>query len=325
MVLDAATVEGDGIGWDEIAALGNLAVYDRTPPELVRERARGAGVVLTNKTRLGADLLVELPALRLVSVLATGTDVVDVAFAQSRGVTVCNVPGYADAAVAQHVFALLLEALGAVGEHEGAVRTGVWSRHPDFSCRIRSPVELYGKTMGIVGLGRIGSRVARLAAAFGMEVVAWQRDGGGGEVPGVKVRRAGLFELLSGSDVVSLHCPLTPATRRLLGAGEFRAMKPSSILVNTARGGLLDENALAAALATGRPALALLDVLAVEPPPATHPLLSSPNCRITPHVAWASVDARRRLVKTSADNIRAFTAGTPINVVAPAQATRRDP
>jgi glycerate dehydrogenase len=273
--------------------------------------------VLTNKTPLPAATLRELPGLRYVGVLATGVNIVDLAAAKGLGVTVTNVPGYSTASVAQHVFAMLLELTNRVAEHAAAVRSGHWTRCGDFAFYLGPLTELEGKVMGIVGLGAIGSRVATIAQALGMRTLAWARPGttAAPAVPGVE--RLPLEALLAQSDVVTLHCPLTEATRHLMNHGRLALMKPSAVLINTGRGPLIDEPALAQALREGRLSGAALDVLSVEPPPADHPLLREPGCLITPHNAWASVEARRRLMQLAADNLQAFIAGRPIHVVNP--------
>lgn len=311
-MLDGATLNPGDNPWDAIAALGRLTVYDRTPPQQVVARAADATVVLTNKTRLGADLLARLPALRFIAVLATGYDVVDVAAARARGIAVSNVPVYGTADVAQHTIALLLELCQRTGDHARAVAAGDWARAPDFSFWLAAPRSLDGLTLGLVGYGRIARQVGAIARALGMRVLASSpsRRGdpdGWREIP----------ELFAESDVVSLHCPLTPANARFVNAALLARMQRGALLLNTARGGLIDEPALADALRSGQLGGAGLDVLSHEPPPADHPLIGVPNCLITPHIAWASLAARRRLMATTADNIAAFLAGRPIHVVNP--------
>ncbi|MBI5503908.1 MAG: D-2-hydroxyacid dehydrogenase [Deltaproteobacteria bacterium] len=325
VVLDGATLNpgyrvGESPGdnpWDEVAALGELLVYDRTPPASVLERAAGATVLLVNKTPLAAASIRALPALRLIAVTATGTNVVDIEAAASCAVAVCNVPEYATDSVAQHVFALLLEITNAVGEHASAVRAGRWQRSENFCFWTRPTSELAGKTMGIVGHGLIGSRVGELAHAFGMKVLASSPS---------RSRPAGYasFEwattdrVFAESDVVSLHCPLTRDSAAFVNADLLARMKPQSILINTSRGALIDEQALAAALASGRPAAAALDVLSVEPARDDNPLLAAPGAVITPHMAWSTLAARQRLMHESAVNVAAFLHGRPRNLVTPA-------
>lgn len=311
VVLDGHTLNPGDNPWTGLEDLGDVAVFDRTPAEQIIERGAGAAVVLTNKTRLDADTLQSLPALRLIAVLATGYDVVDVAAATRRGVAVANVPEYGTDSVAQHVFALLLELCSAVGEHDRAVRDGAWQRSPDFSFWLRPPIELSGQTMGIVGCGRIGRRVAAIAGAFGMRVLVTSRRPC--DVAGA--RWTDLPTLGAEADVVSLHCPLTAATRNMVDAEFLRRMRSTAFLINTARGPLVDEEALAAALHAGSLGGAAVDVVAAEPIGADNPLLRAPRCIITPHLAWASLAARRRLMAATVDNVRAFLDGAPINLV----------
>lgn len=314
-MLDGATLDPGDNPWDEIAAFGPLEVHERTSSELVVERARGADVILTNKTVLNAAAFASLPDLRLVCVLATGVNVVDLAAAARCGVTVCNVPGYGVDSVAQHVFALLLEATNAVGEHAAAVRRQRWALAPDFSFWTRPLTELAGRTIGIVGHGRIGARVGEIAHAFGMKVKAFSPSRGrAGEYEGF--RWSTVEDIFASADVVTLHCPLTRDNVRFVNSGLLSTMHEESILVNTARGDLVDETALACALDLGRPLAAALDVLSAEPPPRDHPLTKHPRCIVTPHIAWATLAARRRLMGIAAANISAFADGEPQNVVA---------
>ncbi len=313
VVLDAYTSNPGDLSWEPLKALGPCELFDRTPPELVVPRARDAEIVLTNKAVLDARAIEALPNLRYIGVLATGYNIVDVEAARRRGIPVCNVPEYGTASVAQATFALLLELTNHVGHHAQTVRQGRWSASPDF-CYWDTPlVELAGLVLGIVGLGRIGRAVARIAQAFGMEVQAFDCAVPAGAVAGV--RMVPLDVLFGTSDVVTLHCPLTAENQGLVSAARLAQMKPGAMLLNTARGGLVVEADLARALEEGRLAGAGLDVLSVEPPPADHPLLRAPNCIITPHVAWATRAARARLIQAAADNVRAFLAGSPTNVV----------
>jgi glycerate dehydrogenase len=308
VVLDGFTTNPGDVSWAALEALGSLTVHDRTSPGDVVARAADADVVLTNKTRLGRAEITALPRLRCISVLATGHDVVDSAAARERGIPVCNVPEYGTANVVQATFALVLELTNRTGHYDATVRAGRWSACPDFCYQAGDLVELAGLTLGIVGYGRIGQGVAAVGRAFGMRILAHRRSHAGPE-------HVDLDRLFAESDVVSLHCPLTPDTRALVNAARLALMKPTAFLVNTARGALVDEAALAAALDAGRIAGAGLDVLSVEPPPATNPLLAARNCVITPHVAWATRAARTRLIERTAENLRAFAAGTPQNVV----------
>jgi glycerate dehydrogenase len=317
VVLDGHTLNPGDLTWEALAALGELTVHPRTPPEEVVARCRGAAAVLTNKTKLDARTLAALPELTYIGVLATGVNVVDLPAAAEHGVTVTNVPAYSTPSVAQATLALLLELCHHAGDHSREVRDGAWSRSPDF-CFWRLPVrELAGLTLGVVGFGHIGRRVAELGHAFGMAVLAHTRTRGDPPdwQPFAFVDRE---RLLAEADVVSLHCPLTPETEGLIDAAALRRMKREAFLLNTARGGLVDDDALAAALAKGELAGAGLDVIGPpEPPAADNPLLAAPNCVITPHIGWASRASRRRLLATVVENLRAFAAGRPQNVVAP--------
>jgi len=313
VVLDAFTM-GRDVFWDLLSDQGELVLHDRTAPEEVLARAQGAQVLFTNKTVLDARTIDALPELQCICVLATGYNVVDVKAAAARGIPVCNVPGYSPPSVAQHVMAVTLELFGKTCRHARAVSEGRWAAQPDFCFWDAPIVELAGKIFGVVGFGAIGQRVAQLANAFGMHVVAY--------VPRPKELLpygpfdfVSLDKLFAHSDVVSLHCPLTPETDTLVNARLLSLMKPTAFLVNTARGQLVDEAALAAALAAGALGGAALDVLREEPARPDNPLLAAPNCLITPHVAWASVEARRRLLGIAAANLRAFLAGSPRNVV----------
>ncbi len=311
VVLDGHTLNPGDNPWHELESLADVTVYDRTATDRIVERARDAAILLTNKTRLDATVLEALPDLRFISVLATGYDVVDITAAGRRGIPVANVPEYGTDSVAQHVFALLLELCHRVGEHDSAVKNGAWQRALDFSFWLQPPIELAGKAMGIVGCGRIGRRVAAIAGAFGMNVLVTSRTTC--EVSGA--RWTDLATLCREADVVSLHCPLTAATRQIINAETLRQMRSTSFLINTARGPLVDELALADALRAGGIAGAGIDVVATEPIRADNPLLDAPRCIITPHLAWASLAARRRLMQTTVENVRAFLAGEPIHLV----------
>ena len=314
VVLDGYTNNPGDLHWEALEALGECAVYERTSPEAVVARVQGAAVVLTNKTVLGREHFEALPELRYIGVLATGYNVVDVAAARERGIMVANVPAYGTASVAQMVFAHLLNLTQHVAEHAQTVREGRWSGSPDFCYWDFPLVELDGLTMGVVGLGRIGRTVARLAMQFGMRVLAHDVNPPADVPPGVWMT-TDLGRIFRDADVVTLHCPLTPDTERLVSAERLALMKPTAYLINTSRGPLVDEPALAEALRSGRLAGAGLDVLSHEPPPADHPLFDAPNCYITPHIAWATQSARRRLLDAAVANVRAFLAGTPRNVV----------
>ena len=311
-VLDGYTLNPGDLSWAALEALGQTAIHDRTPADRTVRRAAGAAVVLTNKTVLDRAAIVALPTLRYIGVLATGYNVVDVAAARERGIVVTNVPTYGTVSVAQMVFAHLLNLTQRVGDHSASVRRGDWSRSEDFCYWTAPLVELAGLTMGIVGYGRIGRAVARLALAFGMRVLL--HDQRRSRIPR-GCAWVGLEALCRDSDVISLHCPLTPETKGLVNAQFLARLKPTAFLINTSRGPLIDEPALAVALNGGRLAGAGLDVLAVEPPPADHPLLTARNCFLTPHIAWATKAARARLYDTAIENLKAFLAGRPRNVI----------
>ena len=314
VVLDGYTSNPGDLGWESLEMLGECTVYERTSPNDVLARAKDAEVVLTNKTALRREHFEALPKLRYVGVLATGYDVVDVAAARQQDIVVTNIPTYGTASVAQMVFAHVLNLTQHVAEHAETVREGRWSRASDFCYWDFPLVELEGLTMGIVGFGKIGRAVARLAMAFGMRVLAYDVTEPNDTLEGVAMT-TDLDRVFRDADVVSLHCPLTPDTRQLVNAERLALMKPTALLINTSRGPLVDEAALAEALRAGSLAGAGLDVLATEPPPADHPLAAISNCYITPHIAWATQSARRRLLDTAVENVRAFLAGEPRNVV----------
>jgi glycerate dehydrogenase len=312
VILDGHTTNPGDLSWAPVEAAGPTTVYARTPDELIVERAAGARAVLTNKTPLSAATLAALPGLEYAGVLATGVNVVDLAAARKQGITVTNVPEYSTPNVAQATWSLVLELTNQVGRHAAGVRAGRWSACEDFCYWETELVELAGLRLGLVGYGRIARAVAAVGRALGMEVVAHRRQEGPADdgTPCVS-----LDELFATGDVVSLHCPLTPQTTGLVDARRLGLMKPTAFLVNTARGGLVVEADLAAALEAGRIAGAGLDVLSTEPPPAANPLLQARNCLITPHVAWATRNARHRLIEVAAANLLAFAAGRPVNVV----------
>lgn len=314
VVLDGYTLNPGDNPWTAVEAFGSLKVYDRTAPSEIVERALPADVILTNKTPLTAETLGRLPNLKFISVLATGFNVVDVQAACQRHIPVSNVPVYGTDSVAQFVFALLLELCHHVGDHDRAVKEGQWSANPDF-CFWNTPlVELVDKTMGLVGFGRIGRRVGALANAFGMKVLAY--DAVRGSDPDfTPFQWASLDEVFSLSDVISLHCPQTTENAGFVTQALLGKMRPHAFFINTARGGLVNENDLAEALHGGVLAAAAVDVISSEPIRPDNPLLAAKNCLITPHQAWATLSARRRLMGTTAENIAAFVEGAPINVV----------
>jgi glycerate dehydrogenase len=313
VVLDGYTLNPGDNPWSGLEALADLQVHDRTAADAVIERAIDADIVLTNKTRLTAQIIGQLPRLRFVAVLATGYDVVDVGAARARGIPVSNVPEYGTESVAQLVFALLLELAQHVALHDAAVHAGEWTRAADFSFWKAPLVELAGLTMGIVGFGRIGRRVGGIADALGMRVIAAR--GAPRDVPPFLVTWTDLPALFAAADVVSLHCPLTPDNAGFVNAALLQRMRPTAYLVNTARGGLVDEGDLAAVLNAGGIAGAAVDVVSAEPIRPDNPLLTARNCLITPHIAWATLAARRRLMAATVQNVEAFLAGRPINVV----------
>jgi glycerate dehydrogenase len=313
VVLDGHTVNPGDLSWDELGALGELEVFARTSPGEVIERSRGAAVLVTNKTVIDAKTLEYTAGLRGISVLATGYNVVDVRAARALGVPVCNVPAYSTASVAEHAVALALELAHHVGLHARAVREGAWSRSADFTFTLEPLVELAGKTFGIVGFGAVGQRVARIARAFDMNVLATPSRRVTEPPEGVAF--AGIDAIFAKSDVVSLHCPLTAETERLVRRERLETMPSTALLVNTSRGGLVDERDLLQALEAGVLSGAALDVLSVEPPPADHPLLRTPRCIVTPHQAWTTLAARTRLLAATAQNVRGILEGRPVNVV----------
>jgi len=298
--------------WEAVEALGELAVYDRTEPGDVIKRAGGASIVLTNKTVLDGKTIAKLPGVKYIGVLATGVNVVDLEAAKRAGVVVTNVPGYSAAAVAQHVFALLLALTNRVAEHDRAVKDGRWVGCPDFSFTLTAILELAGNTLGIIGAGDIGQRVARIGHAFGMDILFHSRTQRDLDIP---VRWADLDEVFAQADVLTLHCPLTDTTQHMVNAQRLATMKRSAYLINTARGALIDELALADALWDKTIAGAAVDVLSTEPAAADNPLLSAPNCIITPHNAWAAREARHRLMRIATGNVEAFLQGDAVNVV----------
>lgn len=314
-MLDRASLDPGDLDLSGVrATLPEWRFFDATAPEAVAERIRGAHVVVTNKVVLDEARLGAAPELRLICVAATGTNNIDLVAASRRGIRVCNVRGYATPSVTQHVFALLLALVTRLPAYQVAVRSGRWQRSEQF-CLLDHPItELHGKVLGVVGYGELGRAVAALARVFGMDVRVAARPGGP-----VGQGRIPLMALLPQVDVLSLHCPLTETTRGLIGVRELAAMKPGALLINTARGGIVDEAALAAALRAGHLAGAGVDVLSVEPPREGNPLLADdvPNLIVTPHIAWASRESRQRLVDGIRDNILGFLAGRPRNLVAP--------
>jgi glycerate dehydrogenase len=315
VVLDAYTLARDDMSWTELDQLGELVVWPRSAASEVEERCAGAHILLTNKTPISAELIQRCPVLQFISVLATGYNVVEVSAARARGIPVSNVPAYGTDTVAQHAFALILELTNHIGDYARSTRAGRWSRSPDWTYSGSPTLDLARLTLGILGFGRIGQRVGRLGDAFGMRVLYSSPK------PNINVAYPAEFvdrqQLFAQSDFVSLHCALTSETTGLVNKQLLSYMKPSAFLVNTARGQLIREDELAEALRSGTLAGAALDVLSSEPPSADHPLLSLPNCLVTPHIAWGSLAARKRIMATTIANVRAFQAGNPIHVVNP--------
>lgn len=313
-VLDGFTTNPGDLGWDELGSLGDLTVYDRTPPELTLERSAGSEILMTNKTVLPDHILRSLPDLRYVGVMATGYNVINIDEARRLGITVTNIPAYSTSSVAQLTFALILELCFRVQRHSDSVMEGKWSDSPDFTYRDYKLTELAGLTIGIIGFGNIGRKVCEIAIAFGMNVIVTspsRKDPP--HCPGFKW--AELDELLSRSDIVSIHCPYTPETAGLINMKRLKLMKKDAFLINTSRGPIIEEQDLADALNNCIIAGAGLDVLASEPPAKDNPLLKAKNCIITPHIAWATLESRRRLMDQAAKNVKAFLEGRPVNVV----------
>lgn len=309
VILDGYCLNPGDLSWDALRDVAPLQVYDRTPEDQVVSRTAGADMVLTNKAPFSAATLARLPDLKYIGVLATGYNIVDVAAARARGIVVCNIPTYGTASVAQFAIALLLELCHHVGSHSEAVRKGEWSCNPDWSFWNSPLIELAGKTMGIVGFGRIGRQTAAVAQALGMRVVF--NDVVEAGVP----EWMPVDQLLAEADVVSLHCPLTPENKGMIDRRRLTTMKPTAFLINTSRGPLVADQDLADALDAGVIAGAALDVLSIEPPPEGNPLLRARNCIVTPHIAWATKEARERLLSVAVQNVVAFMKGAPQNVV----------
>lgn len=314
VVLDGLTLNPGDLSWDGLYHLGDVEIHDRTFGEQIIERSKGAEILFTNKTPLGEDEFAQLPDLKYIGVLATGYNIVDIEAAKKRNITVTNIPAYSTNSVAQMTFALILELCLHVQEHSNAVHSGDWVNSPDFSFWKTPLIELADKTMGIIGFGSIGQQVAKVAEAFGMKVIA-AKSSGSNSTDNTNVKRVDLDELLRVSDIVSLHCPLFPSTKGIINKGNIEKMKKSAFLINTARGPLIVEEDLAEALNSGRIAGAGVDVLSTEPPKADNPLLTAKNCLITPHISWATFEARTRLMNMAVDNLKAFLQGNPINVV----------
>ncbi len=311
VVLDGYTLNPGDLSWDKVAELGELEAHDRTLPEETIARAKGAEIVLTNKVALSRETISKLPDLKYIGVLATGYNLIDVKAAAEKGIVVSNVPVYGTKPVAQMTFSHILNLAQRVACNSKAVKKGKWSESKDF-CYLDYPtIELDSLSIGIVGFGRIGQAVASLAKAFGMKILAYNA---GRKKIADNVEFVKLDELFQRSDIVSLHCPLNSETEKIVNGEKLSLMKKTAFLVNTSRGGLIDESELADALNSGRIAGAGLDVLSTEPPEKSNPLLAAENCFITPHIAWATKAARERLMRTSVENIKAFLNGSPQNI-----------
>jgi len=314
VVLDGYTLNPGDISWDGLKQFGDVTIYDRTPADKIVERAAGAEIVYTNKTPLNREALNQLPSLKFIGVLATGYNIVDTEAAKEKEITVTNVPGYGTGAVAQMTFALLLELCHHVQYHSDSVMKGGWSQSVDFCFWDYPLIELAGKTMGIIGFGNIGRKVADIATAFGMHIIGndnFKTD----QSHRSNFQWADVNQLLAQSDVVSIHCPLFPETKGLINKESLKLMKNSAFLLNTSRGPVIVDEDLAEALNSGTIAGAGIDVLSVEPPSKDNPLFTAKNCIITPHIAWATKEARIRLMDIAVNNLSAFINGNPVNVV----------
>ena len=312
VVLDGYTMNPGDLSWEPLERLGDLQVFPRTPDELIVQRSSSADILLTNKTPLMAATLKQLPNTKFIACMATGYNVIDIAAARSRGVPVSNVPIYSTQSVAQHVFAMVLSLHHQPQLHHDAIQNGQWKG--DFSFTLNPITELVGKTMGIIGYGRIGDAVGRLASAFGMHVKAYRRTPGE-PASYDRFEWASKEEVIAESDYLSIHCPQTETNGGMINADFLKRMKPTAILINTARGGLVNEADLAQALGDGVIAGACIDVVSAEPIASDNPLLGAPNCLLTPHIAWSTIEARTRLLQTTAENVAAFQNGNPINIV----------
>lgn len=314
-ILDGYTLNPGDLSWDPLRSLAPCHIHDRTQPNELLNRASQSTILLTNKVVLNQATLQQLPHLKYIGVLATGYNVVDITAATQQGIAVTNVPAYSTASVAQLVFSLLFELTFQTAHHAQRIKEGAWSQCPDFTFRDTPLIELHGKSLGILGFGRIGRAVAEIGHALGMHVLATTRTRP--KASNIPVEYVSQDLLFRRSDVLSLHCPLTPTTEHIVNEESLALMKPTAYLINTARGPLLDESAVARALHENRLAGAGLDVLSQEPPPASNPLLAAPRCLITPHIGWATLAARQRLMAEATRNVRAFLEGSPVNVVNP--------
>ncbi len=311
-ILDGYTVNPGDLSWNEVEKLGKFSVYDRTPGELTVKRSLGSDAVLTNKVVFNKDVISRLPGLRYIGVLATGINVVDLEAAQKAGIVVTNIPAYSTASVAQMVFSHILNFAQNISVHAASVSAGEWAKSIDFSYHKTPQIELAGKTLGIIGFGQIGQAVAKIGSAFGMRIIFHNRSK---KETVISAKQVDLETLLSESDFISINCPLNEENTRFINKITIRKMKPTAFLVNTGRGPLINEKDLADALNEGRIAGAGLDVLAAEPADPHNPLVKADNCYITPHIAWATFEARQRLIHIAAKNLQSFMEGNPENVV----------
>jgi len=311
VILDGQTVNSGDLSWAPIEELGSLTVYPRSKAEEILDRAKSADAILINKAPISKETLTQLPKLKYIGILATGYNSVDTKAARERNIPVCNAAGYGTDSVAQHVFALLLELCNHVALHNEHTHSGGWTKSPDWTYRLKPMLELAGKTLGIIGLGRIGQATARVGQGFGMNIIAHNRSPK--DISGIEM--TSLDDVFLRSDVISLHSPLTEENREFVNKERLALMKSTAFLINTGRGPLIEEKALADALSEQRIAGAGLDVLAIEPPSMDNPLFQAPNCLITPHNAWGTRECRERLIQIAADNLSAFEQGSPKNVV----------
>lgn len=311
VVLDGYTATGDDLDWKEFESLGELVYYDRTSEEEVIERAKDADILIDNKVILDKSVLEQLPKLKYIGLLSTGFNVVDLEYAKSRNIPVTNIPGYSTRSVAQLTFAFILELAMGVGKHSKSVSDGDWTRCKDFCYRVQDITELDGKTIGLIGYGTIAKEVARIADAFGMKVLAYRRTKTKDEL----AEMVSLDRLYAESDIISLHCPINKESEKIIDSESIAKMKDGVLIVNTARGGVVDEDAVRKGLDSGKIGGYGADVLSQEPPKATNPLLNAPRCYITPHIAWASREARTRLMKTALNNLKGFLSGNMQNRV----------
>lgn len=314
VILDGYTTNSGDLSWEKFSEFGEVIAYDYTPPELIIDRCKDAEIIIDNKVIFTKETLDQLPNLRYIGLLSTGFNVIDIEAAKANGVTVCNVPTYSTAAVAQLTFALILEMYNQVSVHSEAVHNGEWTNCRDFCFQKTPLLELNNKTIGLIGYGKIGSEVAKIADAFSMNILCYVPSNK--PLPDFKsFRFVTLDELAEKSDIVSLHCPLTRETTKIINKDFISKMKKSAIIINTSRGPSIDEQALADALNSGRIAGAGVDVLSTEPPKADNPLLACKNCFVTPHIAWAGYETRERLVGVVLDNLKSYLDGNPVNVV----------